>query len=218
MKPWRGGLAAMAALVLAGCVVSEKPLFDPLSAVTPVAAGRYEQQELRDGKWVTLRAGSLGLAGRTYEWKPDGEKDAPRFTVHEAGSEYFTLYALVTDGGKTKHYYALIKPTPEGILFYQPLCSDFRKLNLRGGLRPTKIVESDCYYEDDAALSAALIAHAKALPPEFRYVRVGELAAPPGTPAPRPGKLRALPSAAKTFPFIGSPGLPSAPPPPDLRP
>ena len=167
-----GILAALAALVLGACVVSEQPLFDPLSALTPAKAGRYEQQEMREGKWVKLRAGTLSLSGRTYEWRADGEKEVPHFTVHEAGSDHFTLYAALTESGKTRHYYALIKPTPEGYLFYQPLCSDFRKLDVRVGLRPKKIVEGDCFYEDDAALSAALIAHAKVTAPEFRYVPV----------------------------------------------
>jgi hypothetical protein len=170
MKTWSGIAAALAALALGACVVSEKPLFNPASALTPAKPGRYEQQEMRDGKWVTVRSGTLSLSGRTYQWKADGEKEAPRFTVYEASSDHFTLYAVITDRGKTRHYYALVRPTPEGYLFYQPLCSDFRKLEMRVGLRPSKIVESDCYYEDDAALSAALVAHAKASEPEFRYV------------------------------------------------
>jgi hypothetical protein len=196
MKPWQG-LAA--ALVLGGCVVSEQPLFDPINALTPAKPGRYEQQELRDGKWVKLRAGSLTLSGNTYQWKADGEQDAPRFTVYEASSDYFTLHAELTEQGKTRQYYALVKPTPDGYLFYQVLCSDFRKLDVRIGLRPKKIVGSDCFFDDDAALSAALIAYAKAMQPEFRYVRTGDLAAAP-RPAPR---LRSPGFSA--FPFIGSP-------------
>ena len=173
MTVQRGILAALAALALSACVVSERPLFDPLSALTPAKAGRYEQQEMRDGKWVKLRAGTLSLSGRTYQWKPDGEKEqAARFTVHEASSDYFTLYSALVERGKPKHYYALIKPTPAGYLFYQPLCSDFRKLDVRVGLRPNKVVAGDCYYADDAALSAALIAHAKVTAPEFRYVAI----------------------------------------------
>jgi hypothetical protein len=198
-----GMLAALAALALGGCVVSEQPLFNPLSALTPAQPGRYEQQEMRERNWVMVRAGTLTLSGRTYRWQVDDEKEpTPQFTVHEASSEYFTLYSVLTDRGKTKHYYALIKPTPEGYLFFQPLCSDFRKLDLRVGLRPQKIVESDCYYEDDAALSAALIAHAKVMAPEFRYVRVGDLAA-----APRPTQGAPRPLAPEPFPFIGSPDV-----------
>lgn len=212
MKAWQGMLAALAALALSACVVSEKPLFDSLSALTPAKPGRYEQQEMREGKWVKLRTGTLSLSGRIYEWKADGEKEVPRFTVHEAGSDYFTLYAALNDRGKTKHYYALIKPTPEGYLFFQPLCSDFRQLDVRVGLRPKKVEGSDCYYEDDAGLSAALIAYAKAKPPEFRYVRIGEL-----TSAPRPARRALGAPAPESFPFIGSPDVKPGPQPLDPR-
>jgi hypothetical protein len=197
-----GLMAAILALALGGCVVSEKPLFDASRAVMPALAGRYEQQEMRDGKWVTVRAGTLRLNGRSYEWLPDKDKAAPRFSVFEAGSDYFTLYALVQDdAGKPRHYYALVQPTPVGYLFYQPLCRDFRELKLRVGLRPAKVVEGDCYFEDDAALSAALVAYAKALPPEFRYVRVGEL---PPAPPPARGAARPAPPAPFVAPSLGA--------------
>ncbi len=165
-------LAAACALALSGCVLSEQPLFDPSTALTPAPAGRYEQQEMRDGRWTKLRAGMLRRVGRAYEWKPDDNAAAVRFMVFEAGSNAFTLYAGITDAGKTKHYYALIKPSADGYLFYQPLCSDFTKLRLRAGLLPVKIVDGECYFADNAALSAALVAHAEAIPAEFRYVPI----------------------------------------------
>jgi hypothetical protein len=208
-----GRVAAVivAALASAGCVLSEQPLFEPTQAVTPTPAGRYEQQDMRDGRWVTIGAGTLRLSGRGYEWKPDGETMAPQFTVYEAGSDYFALYAAITESGKTRHYYSLVRPTPEGYLYFQPLCSDFRKLNLRPGLRPTKIAGGDCYFDDSAALAAALVAYAKAMPPEFRYVRV-DAAAPPVPPArPRPARetvrTDAPAPAAARAPTTGRPNI-----------
>ena len=41
--------AGLLALVLGGCVVSERPLFDPAAAVTPAPAGRYVQLEQKGG-------------------------------------------------------------------------------------------------------------------------------------------------------------------------
>ena len=52
------------ALALGGCVVSERPLFDPAAAVTPAPAGRYAQQELKEGRWTKLREGTLRIEGR----------------------------------------------------------------------------------------------------------------------------------------------------------
>ena len=97
------------ALALGGCVVSERPLFDPAAAVTPAQAGRYEQQELKGGRWTKQREGALQIEGRVYSWKPDNETEPASFSVFPAGKDRFMVYARIVESGKPEHYYALLR-------------------------------------------------------------------------------------------------------------
>lgn len=160
--------AGLLALALGGCVVSERPLFDPAAALTPAPAGRYEQQELKAGRWTKLREGTLQIDGRVYSWKPDNETEPASFSVFPAGRGRFMVYARIVESGKPEHYYALMRKDADGYRFYQPTCSDFRKVRLPARLRP-KVVDSNCFYSDRAKVTAALIAYARVKPASFRY-------------------------------------------------
>ncbi len=160
---------AILALLLAGCIASENPLFDAATAVTPAAAGRYEKQQMEEGRWTKLRLGTLKLEGRTYEWKGDDEAEDPRFSLYPAGKDNFVVHAPNTEPGKQANYYALMQQTAEGYLFYQPLCSDLKKVRLPERLRP-KIVKDNCLYSDRATLAEALSFYASVMEPDVRYV------------------------------------------------
>ena len=161
--------AGLLALGLGGCVVSERPLFDPLASITPAPAGRYEQQELKGGRWVKARQGTLKIEGRSYSWKPDDEKEPAGFSLFRAGLSTFTVYARIVEPGKPEHYYALIQKIGNDYRIWQPTCGDFRKVRLPANARP-KVVDSNCFYADRAKVTAALIAYARAKPASFRYV------------------------------------------------
>ena len=161
--------AGLLALALGGCVVSERSLFDPLASVTPAPAGRYEQQELKAGRWTKAREGTLRIEGRVYSWKPDNETEPAGFTVFPAGKGRFTVYARIVEPGKPEHYYALIRKDAKGYSIWQPVCGDFRKLRLPAHARP-KVVGENCFYGDRAKVTAALIAYSRIKPASFRYV------------------------------------------------
>ena len=161
--------AGLLALALGGCVVSERPLFDPAAAVTPAQAGRYEQQELKGGRWTKQREGALQIEGRVYSWKPDNETEPASFSVFPAGKDRFTVYARIVESGKPEHYYALLRKDAEGYSIWQPVCADFRKVRLPAHARP-RVVGENCFYGDRAKVTAALIAYARAKPANFRYV------------------------------------------------
>lgn len=161
--------AGLLALALGGCVVSERPLFDPAAALTPAPAGRYEQQELKGGRWTKQREGTLKIEGRIYSWKPDNETEPASFSVFPAGPGRFMVYARIVESGKPEHYYALLRRHANGYDIYQPVCGDFRKVRLPARLRP-KVVDSNCFYGDRAKVTAALIAYSRVKPASFRYV------------------------------------------------
>ena len=161
--------AGFLALALGGCVVSERPLFDPAAAVTPAPAGRYEQQELKAGRWTKQREGTLKFEGRVYSWKPDNETEPSSFSVFPAGKDRFTVYARIVEPGKPEHYYALLRKDANGYRIWQPTCGDFRKVRLPVHARP-KVVGQNCFYRNPKIVTAALLAYARAKPPGYRYV------------------------------------------------
>ena len=161
--------AGLLALALGGCVVSERPLFDAATAVMPAPAGRYEQQELKAGRWSKQREGTLRIEGRAYSWKPDNETEPASFSVFPAGKDVFTVYAWIVESGKPEHYYALLRKDTNGYRIWQPVCGDFRKVRMPRRLQP-KVVGQNCFYSDPKIVTAALLAYARAKPASFRYV------------------------------------------------
>ena len=157
------------ALALGGCVVSERPLFDPAAAVTPAPAGRYEQHERKGGRWTKAREGTLRIEGRVYSWKPDNETEPASFSVFAAGKGRFMVYARIVETGKPEHYYALLRKDANGYRIWQPICDDFRKVRLPAHARP-KVVGSNCFYANRAKVTAAMLAYARVKPASFRYV------------------------------------------------
>lgn len=155
------------ALGLGGCVASKAPLFEPASAVTPVAAGRFEIQEEKGGTWTKSGSGMLTLEGRAYTWKVDDDDKLQRFSLHDAGNGYLVAMAPQEAGGPV--YYALFEKSGEGYLSYAPLCSDLRKVRAIADAQPV-IDGTDCFYADRGTLTRALIAYSKVMLPGARYV------------------------------------------------
>ena len=161
--------AGLLALALGGCVVSERPLFDPAAAVTPAPAGRYEQQERKAGRWTKQREGTLRIEGRVYSWKPDNETEPASFSVFPAGLSTFTVHARIVEPGKPEHYYAMLRKDANGYRIWQPTCGDFRKVRLPARLRP-KVVGENCFYDDPKVVTAALLIYSLSRPPSYRYL------------------------------------------------
>lgn len=157
------------ALLLAACVVSESPLFDAATAVTPAAAGRFEKQQMEEGRWTRVKLGTLKLEGRVYEWKADDEAEEPKFSLFPVGKDSYVVHASMVESGKPAHYYALMQQTAEGYLFYQPTCGDLRKVRMPERLRP-RMVKENCFYGDRTTLAEALSFFAGVMQPDFRYL------------------------------------------------
>ncbi len=160
--------AGLLALALGGCVVSERPLFDPAAVVTPAPAGRYVQLEQKAGRWIKSREGTLKIEGRTYSWKPDNETEPASFSLFPAGLSTFTVYAHIVEPDKPVHYYALIQKTGNDYRIWQPTCGDFRKARLPARLQP-KIVGENCFYNDAKTVTGALLAYGLSRSPSYRY-------------------------------------------------
>jgi hypothetical protein len=157
------------ALGLSGCVASKAPLFEPASAVTPVAAGNFEIQEEKGGTWTKSGSGTLKLKGKVYTWKVDDDEKLQRFGLHDAGGGYFV--AMVPPEAAGPVYYALFEMSGDAFLSYAPLCSDLRKVRAIADAQPT-VEGTDCFYADRATLIRALIAYSKVMLPGARYVAV----------------------------------------------
>ena len=164
--------AALAALamLLAGCLVSEKPLFDATTAVTPIAAGRHEKQQMEEGRWSNVKLGTLKLEGRLYQWKVDDEEEVSRFSLYSVGKDSFVVHSVKEESGKPSNYYALIQQTPEGFVIYQPSCAELVKVRMPARLRP-KVVKENSFFTDRVILTEVLTFYANVMEPELRFVQ-----------------------------------------------
>jgi hypothetical protein len=152
---------------LAGCIASKAPLFDPASAVTPAAVGRFEVQEEKLGTWTKNGAGTLKLEGNIYQWKIDDDEKVQRFSLYDVGGGYFVV--MTPREGSQPVYYSLFEKSEQGWLAYGPLCSDLRKVRAIADAQP-QVEGTDCFYADRASLTRALIAYSKVMLPGARYV------------------------------------------------
>lgn len=169
-RPFSLGIVAVAAILVSGCLESRMPLFDEAKAVMPAQAGRYDEQEFKDGEWVSREKGTLMTQGRAYSWKPDGREGIEFFTVHEVGGDFFMI-AVRENNPKPEipYSYALFEKTSDGFLGYQPTCSDLMKMRLPKEDLPT-INGSECFFNDREALVRSLTYYAKIMLPGSRYV------------------------------------------------
>jgi hypothetical protein len=171
-RPCYPGIIAVAAILLSGCIESRMPLFDEGKAVIPAQAGRYEEQEIKNGSWVKRQTGMLMIESRSYNWKPDGKEGVEFFTIHDVGGGFYIASARQRNPKPQDPYmYALFELTKDGFLAYQPTCTDLMKLRLPKEDLP--IVDgSDCFYTDRQALVRSLMTYAKYLLPTGRYVPI----------------------------------------------
>ena len=171
-RPYCLGLVAGAAILLSGCLESRMPLFDEAKAVTPAQPGRYEEQENKNGTWVSRQTGVLKIENRSYNWKPDGKEGIDFFTVHDIGGDFYVIAARQKNPKPQEPYmYALFEMTKEGFLAYQPNCAELMKMRLPKEDLPV-VDGSDCFFTDRQALVRSLTTYAKAMLPSSRYVPV----------------------------------------------
>jgi hypothetical protein len=169
-RPYCLVIVAGAAILLSGCLESRMPLFDEGKAVIPAQAGRYEEQEYKNGNWVKRQTGSLTIESRSYNWKPDGKDGIEFFTAHDVGGGFYIFSARQKNPKPQEPYmYALFEMTKDGFLAYQPSCSDLMRLRLPKDDLPV-VDGSDCFYTDRQALVRSLTTYAKAMLPTGRYV------------------------------------------------
>jgi hypothetical protein len=173
---------AMLAAAVAGCVVSDQPLFPAESAVTPLAAGRFEEQENKGvaehkvGPWQKVGTGSISLSGKTYTTKMDPRDSAPNpqttagtFTLFDIGGGFFAAVGPNTKASDPfKYSYELLQKDGDAVLRYGVICGGIKTLQLPDSSRPR--LEGDlCKFTSREALIGALQAYAKSNAPTVRY-------------------------------------------------
>jgi hypothetical protein len=179
----RISMFAMLAAAVTGCVVSEQPLFPAESAVTPLAAGRFEEQENKGvaeqkvGPWQKVGTGSISLSGKTYATKLDPRDSAPNpemtagtFTLFGIGGGFFAAVGPNTKpSDRFRYIYELLQKNGDAVLRYGIICSGIKTLQLPDSSRPR--VEGDlCNFTSREALIVALQAYARSNVPTVRYL------------------------------------------------
>jgi hypothetical protein len=171
------------AMVITGCVVSEQPLFPAESAVTALAAGRFEEQDNRGaaehkvGPWQKAGTGSLTLSDKTYTTKLDPKDNTPNpqgstFTLFDIGGGFFAAAGQSTKPSERIRYaYELLQKDGNIVLSYGVICGGIKALQLPETSNPR--VEGDlCNFTGREALIAALQAYARSNVPKTRYLAV----------------------------------------------
>jgi hypothetical protein len=177
MQTFRPGFLALLALVslsLSACLQSRAPLFDETKAVTPAAAGRYQEEENKYGQWAKKQTGTLALENHTYRWKVDGDddKEAMFFTLHDIGGGFYIAAAREKNPApKDPFTYALFETTNDGFLAYMPTCAGIMRMRQPKEDMP-EVDGSDCFYSDRKTLTRALKRYAAMELPRSRYVPV----------------------------------------------
>lgn len=110
--------AAALACGLADCVISKGPLFDPKDAVTPIAAGRFDQQALIDDSWISGAVGTLSLDGKTYTWKRENSDSSDEFTVYDIGNDLYVAAIAKKDAV----VYELLERQGTAMMTYDVVC------------------------------------------------------------------------------------------------
>gem|GEM_PF-1716294 len=163
-------IGVLVPILLSGCIESRMPLFDEAKAVTPAPAGRYEEQEFKRGAWIKKESGLLTIESPSYNWKPDGKEGIEFFTIHDVGDGFYMLSVRQKNPKPNDPYmYALFEVTKDGILAYQPTCSDMMKVRLPKEDLPL-VDGSDCFYTDREALVRSFKTYAQRLLPTSRYI------------------------------------------------
>ncbi|MFN0262826.1 hypothetical protein ACKTEK_03010 [Tepidamorphus sp. 3E244] len=163
--------AAVLALFLSGCILSEGPLFDTADAVTPLEPGRYEARERADDGTFkpTGKAVTLTLAGTTYTMSEEGQDPVP-FTLYEEADGLFV--AMAHDPDEPEAGYAPLRIEGGEIVFWAAVCEVAED---NGVLANYPQIENDglsCTLPDKDTLVAFLGAYAATAQPDFRYVLV----------------------------------------------
>ena len=127
MKNIFAAAALLSSFALAGCFVSEKPLFDANSAAHPIAAGtHYIQYFDEGGGWKEQGRGTLSMKDGWYDAVNKGEeKDDVSFMLLPWGKNFIAMNRLPNDKGQIVYGYAILQPIPGGYLEYAPDCNNF---------------------------------------------------------------------------------------------
>ncbi len=160
-------VAAVAlAAILAGCVTSKQPLFDPAQAVTPLADGTLIEESRNQGKWVKWGTIKLVRDGRIYSAKSDRSDNVPNFALHDVGDGFYV--AVHTRAPNKESIYALFEKQGDSYLYYAPICSEFQYVRLPRSLWP--VIDGEyCSYDNRETLVQALRVYARLSNPVARY-------------------------------------------------
>lgn len=159
-----------AALLLAGCIVSESPLFDAEHGITPIAAGRYDElMRGDDGGFEQVDTVTLAVEGNVYTLNGDDGRNPVHFTMHDAGKGL--IVAMTVEDGEAG--YALLRAEDGEILHWAAVCEVASKLGI---VEDHPGVEDDglnCTIRDRETLVSLMRDYASHAQPDYRYRRAG---------------------------------------------
>jgi hypothetical protein len=171
-------MALAAALPLAACFVTEKPLYTEAdAAMPPLTPGLYELTEEGDtrGQGETFR---VSIDGKTLvmDQQGEGRKEETRVLLIPQGEGLYIAQTALDDSAAdtTARVYLIAESLPGGgLAFDQPDCKVYAEFH-----DPAIAVElgDSCAPRDRAALEAAFALWREELPdaPKSRLVRTGD--------------------------------------------
>ncbi len=139
-------VASLAALLLSGCFVSDKPIFNAKTAAHPFPAGtKYVQYHSDDKGWSEDARGVVAIKNGWYIITSKGkDADVMTFLLLPWGKNYIAEIKTENDKKKVMYMYGVLTPTADGFLEYGAECSKFDPAALqKKGLITYKTGEED---------------------------------------------------------------------------
>ena len=169
-------IVSLSALLLSGCFITDKPIFDAKSAAYPFADGaRYTQYLARDkGEWSDDGHGTIALKDGWYIATTTGkDADVMTFMLLPWGKNYIAEIKTQNDKKQTVYMYGALSPGEGGFLEYGVECNKFNPAALqKKGLITYKAGEEDnCHPTSLEALKTLMqMVMASKPKPDNKYV------------------------------------------------
>lgn len=122
MSVAKSAMIAVIALLLAGCLTSDRPLLNDQNAMgTPLAPGAYQSCVVGEGEQEDCRTVTVSRDGALYTFEPQGE-DASMARFRALGAKSFL--AEMWEEGEGAYFYFYALKTADGAKLAMVSCPD----------------------------------------------------------------------------------------------
>ncbi|MCB1481162.1 MAG: hypothetical protein KDJ55_04150 [Rhodobiaceae bacterium] len=161
----------VAAIALAGCILSQDALFDVAEAITPVAEGRYQEMARgENNEFETVATVTVTINGNVYTATGDDDRDPAMFTMYDGGNGL--IITMVVEDGEAG--YALLRAVDGELLHWAATCEVAGEIGILADFPGVEDNEGNCIMPERDTLIAFMTAYAAKVEPDYKYVPVAQ--------------------------------------------